>query len=121
MTERCRFVLTEDGRLDLSAYRWDDHRFTDLMTRAGTATTDTAMSISRHLRKEIDKIEERTITMSVIEKIIDENPYKTPMLIYPATHYTMGGVWDYYNLMTTVPSLYCIQEDKSPMIVFLTI
>ncbi len=72
MTERCRFVLTEDGRLDLSAYRWDDHRFTDLMTRAGTATTDTAMSISRHLRKEIDKIEERTITMSVIEKIIDE-------------------------------------------------
>ena len=72
MTERCRFVLTEDGRLDLSAYRWDDHRFTDLMTRAGTATTDTAMSISRHLRKEIDKIEERTITMSVIEKIIDD-------------------------------------------------
>ena len=72
MTERCRFVLTEDGRLDLSAYQWDDHRFTDLMTRAGTATTDTAMSISRHLRKEIDKIEERTITMSVIEKIIDD-------------------------------------------------
>ena len=44
------------------------------------------------------------------EKIIDENPYKTPMMIYPATHYTMGGVWVDYNLMTTVPGLYCIGE-----------
>ncbi len=44
------------------------------------------------------------------EKIIDENPYKTPMMIYPATHYTMGGIWVDYNLMTTVPGLYCIGE-----------
>jgi succinate dehydrogenase / fumarate reductase flavoprotein subunit len=44
------------------------------------------------------------------EKIIDEDPYKTPMMIYPATHYTMGGVWVDYNLMTTVPGLYCIGE-----------
>ncbi|MDP2089710.1 MAG: fumarate reductase/succinate dehydrogenase flavoprotein subunit [Flavobacteriaceae bacterium] len=44
------------------------------------------------------------------EKIIDENPYKTPMMIYPATHYTMGGLWVDYNLMTTVPGMYCIGE-----------
>ncbi|MEP1488919.1 MAG: fumarate reductase/succinate dehydrogenase flavoprotein subunit [Algibacter sp.] len=44
------------------------------------------------------------------EKIVDENPYKTPMMIYPAVHYTMGGVWVDYNLMTTVPGLYCIGE-----------
>ncbi len=44
------------------------------------------------------------------EKIIDEDPYKTPMMIYPATHYTMGGVWVDYNLMTTVDGLYCIGE-----------
>lgn len=44
------------------------------------------------------------------EKIVDENPYKTPMMIYPATHYTMGGLWVDYNLMTTVPGLYCIGE-----------
>lgn len=44
------------------------------------------------------------------EKIIDENPYKTPMMIYPATHYTMGGLWVDYNLMTTVPGLYAIGE-----------
>jgi len=44
------------------------------------------------------------------EKIVDENPYETPMMIYPATHYTMGGVWVDYNLMTTVEGLYCIGE-----------
>jgi succinate dehydrogenase / fumarate reductase flavoprotein subunit len=44
------------------------------------------------------------------EKIVAENPYETPMMIYPATHYTMGGVWVDYNLMTTVPGLYCIGE-----------
>ncbi len=44
------------------------------------------------------------------EKIVAENPYKTPMMIYPATHYTMGGVWVDYNLMTTVSGLYCIGE-----------
>jgi succinate dehydrogenase / fumarate reductase flavoprotein subunit len=44
------------------------------------------------------------------EKIVDENPYKTPMMIYPATHYTMGGVWVDYNLMTTIEGCYAIGE-----------
>ncbi len=44
------------------------------------------------------------------EKIVAENPYKTPMMIYPATHYTMGGVWVDYNLMTTIDGLYCLGE-----------
>ena len=44
------------------------------------------------------------------EKIVDQNPYETPMMIYPAVHYTMGGVWVDYNLQTTVPGLYCIGE-----------
>ena len=44
------------------------------------------------------------------EKIVDENPYKTPMMIYPAVHYTMGGVWVDYNLMTTIPGCYAIGE-----------
>ena len=44
------------------------------------------------------------------EKIIDQNPYETPMMIYPAVHYTMGGIWVDYNLMTTIPGLYCIGE-----------
>jgi len=43
-------------------------------------------------------------------KIVDEDPYKTPMMIYPAVHYTMGGVWVDYNLMTTVEGCYCIGE-----------
>jgi succinate dehydrogenase / fumarate reductase flavoprotein subunit len=44
------------------------------------------------------------------EKIADENPYETPMMIYPAVHYTMGGVWVDYNLQTTIPGLYAIGE-----------
>ena len=44
------------------------------------------------------------------EKIVDDNPYKTPMMIYPAVHYTMGGAWVDYNLMTTIPGCYCIGE-----------
>ncbi|NER17074.1 fumarate reductase/succinate dehydrogenase flavoprotein subunit [Spongiivirga citrea] len=44
------------------------------------------------------------------EKIVAQNPYETPMMIYPAVHYTMGGIWVDYNLMTTVPGLYAIGE-----------
>ena len=44
------------------------------------------------------------------EKIINENPYKTPMMIYPAVHYTMGGVWVDYNLMTSIPGCYALGE-----------
>ena len=44
------------------------------------------------------------------DKIVDEDPYKNPMMIYPAVHYTMGGVWVDYNLMTTIPGCYCIGE-----------
>jgi len=44
------------------------------------------------------------------EKITDENPYKTPMRIFPAIHYTMGGLWVDYNLMTNIPGLYAVGE-----------
>ena len=44
------------------------------------------------------------------EKIVDQNPYESPMMIYPAVHYTMGGLWVDYNLQTTVPGLYAIGE-----------
>ena len=44
------------------------------------------------------------------EKITDTNPYKEPMMIYPAIHYTMGGLWVDYNLQTTIPGLYAIGE-----------
>ncbi len=44
------------------------------------------------------------------ERITGENPYETPMMIYPAVHYTMGGLWVDYNLMTTVPGLFALGE-----------
>ncbi len=43
-------------------------------------------------------------------KIVDQDPYNTPMMIYPAVHYTMGGLWVDYNLQTTVEGLYAIGE-----------
>ncbi|MDZ8118022.1 fumarate reductase/succinate dehydrogenase flavoprotein subunit [Pontiella agarivorans] len=43
-------------------------------------------------------------------RITDDDPYETPMMIYPAVHYTMGGLWVDYNLMTTIPGLYALGE-----------
>ena len=58
-----------------------------------------------------DVIEERYGNLfEMYERITDENPYEVPMRIYPAAHYTMGGLWVDYDLMTTIPGLYAIGE-----------
>lgn len=72
MGQRNKILVTEEGQLDLSAYRWDDHRFTDLLTRGNAVNSDQAMVISRQLREEIDRLETEKITLPVIEKMIDE-------------------------------------------------
>ncbi|MBN2069072.1 MAG: fumarate reductase/succinate dehydrogenase flavoprotein subunit [Opitutales bacterium] len=57
------------------------------------------------------KIEERYGNLfEMYERITGENAYKTPMQIYPALHYTMGGLWVDYNLMTTIPGCYALGE-----------
>ncbi|WP_340201260.1 fumarate reductase/succinate dehydrogenase flavoprotein subunit [Ascidiimonas sp. W6] len=67
-------------------------------------------------KEEVIKLGEEVISnkygnlFQMYEKIVDENPYKTPMMIYPAVHYTMGGVWVDYNLMTTIPGCYAAGE-----------
>jgi len=59
----------------------------------------------------VDVIEERYGNLfEMYDRITDENPYKVPMRIYPAPHYTMGGLWVDYELMTTIPGLYCTGE-----------
>jgi succinate dehydrogenase / fumarate reductase, flavoprotein subunit len=69
---------------------------------------DFASSIER-LGKKV--IEERYGNLfQMYEKIVDENPYETPMMIYPAVHYTMGGIWVDYELQTTIPGLFAIGE-----------
>jgi len=58
-----------------------------------------------------DVIEDRYANLfEMYERITGDNPYDRPMRIYPAPHYTMGGLWVDYHLMTTVPGLYCIGE-----------
>lgn len=57
------------------------------------------------------KIEERYGNLfEMYQRITDENPYEVPMRIYPAVHYTMGGLWVDYNLMSTIPGLHVIGE-----------
>jgi succinate dehydrogenase / fumarate reductase, flavoprotein subunit len=58
-----------------------------------------------------DAIRERYGNLfQMYERITDENPYKVPMRIYPAVHYTMGGLWVDYNLMSTIPGLHVLGE-----------
>jgi succinate dehydrogenase / fumarate reductase flavoprotein subunit len=58
-----------------------------------------------------DKVAERYGNLfEMYQRITDDNPYKTPMRIYPAVHYTMGGLWVDYNLMSSVPGLFVLGE-----------
>ena len=57
------------------------------------------------------KVEEKYGNLfEMYERITDENPYEVPMRIYPASHYTMGGLWVDYNLMSTIPGLFVLGE-----------
>lgn len=59
----------------------------------------------------IDTIRDRYGNLfEIYERITNEDPYKTPMRIYPAVHYTMGGLWVDYNLMSTIPGLFVLGE-----------
>ncbi len=69
---------------------------------------DFADAIERDGKKTIEKKYGNLFAM--YEKIAGENPYETPMMIYPAIHYTMGGLWVDYNLMTSVDGLFALGE-----------
>ena len=75
--------------------------------KLGIANPDTATLIN--LGKEVVK-EEYGNLFDMYEKITGENPYEVPMRIYPAVHYTMGGLWVNYELMTSVSGLYALGE-----------
>ncbi|MBI5630926.1 MAG: fumarate reductase/succinate dehydrogenase flavoprotein subunit [Elusimicrobia bacterium] len=69
---------------------------------------DFAAALTRLGRKSIE--EKYGNLFDMYHHITGENPYKTPMRIYPAVHYAMGGLWVDYDLMTTVPGLFCLGE-----------
>ena len=83
---------------------------------AGFGVNDTGLAVFLDFSTAINRlgkhvIEERYGNLfQMYEKIVDVNPYDEPMMIYPAVHYTMGGIWVDYNLMTTIPGLYAIGE-----------
>ncbi|MCX7954180.1 MAG: fumarate reductase/succinate dehydrogenase flavoprotein subunit [Bacteroidales bacterium] len=83
---------------------------------AGYGVNSTGLAVFLDFADSIKKLGKETIEkrygnlFQMYEKITGDNPYETPMMIYPAIHYTMGGLWVDYLLMTTVPGLFAIGE-----------
>jgi succinate dehydrogenase / fumarate reductase flavoprotein subunit len=83
---------------------------------AGFGVNNTGLAVYLDFKYSIERLGKDTIEarygnlFQMYEKIVDTNPYNEPMMIYPAIHYTMGGTWVDYNLMTSVPGLYSIGE-----------
>jgi len=83
---------------------------------AGFGVNDTGLAVFLDFKTAIDRLGKNVIEarygnlFQMYEKITDVDPYKEPMMIYPAIHYTMGGLWVDYNLQTTIPGLYAIGE-----------
>ena len=71
MGQKGKFLVTNEGRFDLSKHMWDDQLFSDILVRDNPIDTEKAMGISRSLRAEILRMEFQTITMSFIEKMIE--------------------------------------------------
>ena len=97
----------------------------DIASRAAKERCDegygvgvTKMAVYLDFKDAISSLGEDTVRsrygnlFQMYNKITGDNPYKTPMRIYPAVHYTMGGLWVDYNLMTSVPGLYSIGESN---------
>jgi succinate dehydrogenase / fumarate reductase flavoprotein subunit len=82
----------------------------------GRGVGKTGLAVYLDFADSIKRLGEDTVAakygnlFDMYRQITDENPYKIPMRIYPAVHYTMGGLWVDYNLMTSVPGLYCLGE-----------
>jgi len=85
-------------------------------TDAGFGVNDTGLAVYLDFKESIARLGKDAIEskygnlFQMYEKINDENPYETPMQIYPAIHYVMGGLWVDYELMTTVPGLFAAGE-----------
>lgn len=82
----------------------------------GRGVNETGQAVFLDFRDAINRDSEDAIRarygnlFDMYQQITGENPYQTPMKIYPAVHYTMGGLWVDYNLMTTIPGLYSLGE-----------
>jgi succinate dehydrogenase / fumarate reductase, flavoprotein subunit len=82
----------------------------------GRGVGESGLGVYLDFADAIRRLGERTIRdrygnlFEMYQRITDENPYQAPMRIYPAVHYTMGGLWVDYNLMSTIPGLHVIGE-----------
>jgi succinate dehydrogenase / fumarate reductase flavoprotein subunit len=82
----------------------------------GYGVGNTGLAVYLDFSDAINRLGEKAVEakygnlFDMYKQITGDNPYKTPMMIYPAVHYTMGGLWVDYNLMTTIPGLYACGE-----------
>ncbi len=82
----------------------------------GRGIGPTGQGVYLDFQESIDRLGKKTIEQrygnlfQMYEKITGDNPYETPMMIYPAPHYTMGGLWVDYNLMSNLPGLFVLGE-----------
>jgi succinate dehydrogenase / fumarate reductase flavoprotein subunit len=89
--------------------------FSDAIVRYGKAEAN-VKGLHNASHEEIVKLGKKIVEskygnlFQMYEQIVAENPYETPMMIYPAVHYTMGGLWVDYELMTTIPGCYACGE-----------
>ena len=83
---------------------------------AGYGIGSTGLAVYLDFASAIERLGEDVVRarygnlFQMYEKIVDDDPYKTPMMIYPAIHYTMGGIWVDYELSTSIPGLFAIGE-----------
>ncbi len=83
---------------------------------AGFGVNNTGLAVFLDFKYAIERLGEDVVRarygnlFDMYEEITDENPYKTPMMIFPAIHYTMGGIWVDYELQTSIPGLFAIGE-----------
>ena len=71
MAQESKILVTEDGTFDLKAYKWDERLFTDILVRENPINADQAMDISRAMWEEVNKMRLHTITIPLLEKIVE--------------------------------------------------
>ncbi len=83
---------------------------------AGFGVNNTGLAVYLDFKEAIGRLGQKVVEekygnlFEMYERIVDDNPYEKPMMIYPAVHYTMGGLWVDYELQTTIPGLFAAGE-----------
>ncbi len=121
MGQEGKLMFTEEGIFDLNTYSLDDHRFSDLLVEQNDINTDQAMDVSRFLRKEIGKMKPHAITITAIEKIIEEKLLeygfsKTSPIRLDSSIFIKNGIMLSDNAKTVLNRRYLKKDSKGRVV-----